>query len=268
VPLTAKTTSRSTGYVTTMTIVTARAMGGEGRSSGSFPLMFWLCLRNAVVVISPRGPLVVRRMTAHWVVIAAAGLTTLVAAAVAAALAVFTGQALPQAVRHDLVLAPGTALSVSTLVSTPGQAASETAALRPAIAAALPGIRFSFHEALWSDPLGLVPGALPAPPPSAGQGSTALLAAASLSGIVGQASLIAGHWPAAAGGRRGQAIPAALPAAAAALLHVRVSDELRLRDQTTSAPVSFDITGIFARRQTARSWSQACRRCWPRRPAT
>ena len=38
-------------------------------------------------------------MAAHWVVIASAALTTLVAAAVGSALAVFVGQALPQAVR-------------------------------------------------------------------------------------------------------------------------------------------------------------------------
>ena len=88
----------------------------------------------------------------------------------------------------------------------------------------MPGIPFSFHEALWSDPLGLVPGALPAAPPSAGQGNTALLQAASMSGITSHASLVAGHWPAApasgrqaAGGRRS---PPRLPASAAALLHV------------------------------------------------
>src|ERR1700684_3493821 len=61
-------------------------------------------------VTSLRGPLAVRRMTAHWVVLAAAALTTLVAAAVGAALAAFAGQALPQAVRHDLVVAPGTSV--------------------------------------------------------------------------------------------------------------------------------------------------------------
>ncbi len=97
-------------------------------------------------------------MAAHWVVLAAAALTTLVAATVAAALTVFTGQALPQAVQHDLVIAPGTALSITTLVSDPSQAAKGSAALRSRIAAAMPGIPFSFHEALWSDLLGLVPG--------------------------------------------------------------------------------------------------------------
>jgi hypothetical protein len=58
-------------------------------------------------------------MTAHWVVLAAAALTTLVAAAVAATLAVFAGQALPLAVQHDLVTAPDTTLSMNALVSSP-----------------------------------------------------------------------------------------------------------------------------------------------------
>jgi hypothetical protein len=187
-------------------------------------------------------------MTAHWVVLAAAALTTLVAATVAAALAVFTGQALPQVVQHDLAIAPGTALSITTLVNDPSQAAEDSAALRSRIAAAMPGIPFSFHEALWSDPLGLVPGALPASPPSAGQGNTALLQAAWLSGIASHASLAAGQWPAASASSRRQAIPAALPASAAALLHVRPGDVLRLRDRTTNALVSFDITGVFTAR--------------------
>jgi hypothetical protein len=58
-------------------------------------------------VIQPLGTLSTRRMTAHRVVLAAAGLTTLVAAAIGAALAVFVGQGLPLAFRHDLSVAPG-----------------------------------------------------------------------------------------------------------------------------------------------------------------
>jgi hypothetical protein len=96
-------------------------------------------LRNAVVVISPRGPLAIRRMTAHWVVLAAAALTILVAATVAAALMLFAGQALPQAVKHDLAVAPDTALSITTLVSDPSQAAAGSVALRSRIAAAMTG---------------------------------------------------------------------------------------------------------------------------------
>jgi hypothetical protein len=214
-------------------------------------LIILILIGNAVLVISPRGPLAIRRMTAHWVVLAAAILATLVAATMAAALTVFTGQALPLAVRHDLTAAPGTALSVTALVSDPSQAATGSAALRSQIAAATPGLPFSFNEALWSDPLELVPGALPAAPPTAGNGNTTLLQAVSLSGIASHASLVAGQWPAAQGTSQRQAIPAALPATAAALLHVSAGDVLRLRDRITNALVSFDITGLFVARQGA-----------------
>jgi ABC-type antimicrobial peptide transport system permease subunit len=190
-----------------------------------------------------------RRMTAHWVVLAAAALTTLVAVAVAATLAVFAGQALPLAVQHDLVTAPDTTLSMNALVSGPSQAAQGSATLRAQLAAAMPGIPFSLQEAFWSSPLGLVPGALPATPANAGQGNTALLQAASMKGIASHAVLVAGRWPATSGGTRPGAIPAALPVSAAALLHVSAGDVLRLRDQGTNALVSFDITGVFTRRQ-------------------
>src|SRR5271170_7745444 len=70
-------------------------------------------MRNCERVTSLRGPLAVRRMAAHWVVLAAAALTMLVAATVGAAFAAFAGQVLPQAVRHDLVVAPGTTLAAA-----------------------------------------------------------------------------------------------------------------------------------------------------------
>ena len=120
----------------------------------------------------PRGPLVIRRMTAHWVVLAAVALTTLVATAVAAALAVFAGQALPQAVRHDLVVAPGTALTATGSFS--GSTVSTTTdALRSGIGAALSRVPFGFWQGIWSDPLGLVRGALPATPSGTGSVSCA-----------------------------------------------------------------------------------------------
>ena len=199
-------------------------------------------------MISPRGPMATRRMTAHWVVLAAAALTTLVAAAVAATLAVFAAQALPLAVQHDLVTAPDTTLSMNALVSGPSQAVQGSATLRAQIAAAMPGIPFSLQEAFWSSPLGLVPDALPATPANAGKGNTALLQAASMKGIASHAVLVAGRWPTTSGDTRSGAIPAALPVSAAALLHVSAGDVLRLRDQGANALVSFDITGVFTRR--------------------
>jgi ABC-type antimicrobial peptide transport system permease subunit len=200
-------------------------------------------------MISPRGPMATRRMTAHWVVLAAAALMTLVAAAVAATLAVFAGQALPLAVQHDLVTAPDTTLTMNALVSGPSQAVQGSAKLRAQIAAAMPGIPFGLQEAFWSYPLGPVPGTLPATPASAGRGNKALLQAASMKGIASHAVLVAGRWPATSGDTGSGAIPAALPASAAALLHVSAGDVLRLRDQGTNALVSFDITGVFTRRQ-------------------
>jgi hypothetical protein len=209
-------------------------------------------IRHAVLVISPRGPLATRRMAAYWAVLTAGALTTLLTAAVVAAIAVFMGQVLPLAVQHDLATAPDTAMSITAQVSNPGQAVQGSAALRSRIAAAIPGVPFSFQQAFWSDPLGLVPGALPALPASAGRGNTALLQAASMSGITSHATLIAGRWPTSAPG----AIQAALPASAAALLHVGVGDVLRVRDRITSTRLSFDITGIYGQRQPASSYWQ------------
>ncbi len=190
-------------------------------------------------------------MTVHWVVLAAAALTTLVAAAVGAALAVFAGQALPQAVSHDLAVAPATSLNAQvTLADSP--LAPVSAAFKSAISSALLGVPSSFWQATWSDPLGLVSGALPARPASTGQGNTPLLEAAAMSGVTSRSVLLSGHWPAAPGGAApGGAAPvqAALPATAAALLHVSVGDVLRLRDRLSGGLVTFTITGLFAQRQ-------------------
>lgn len=198
-------------------------------------------------------------MTAHWVVLAAAALTTLVAAAVAAALAVFAGQALPQSVRHDLSVAPGTSLAAAGAV-TSGQYGPATATFETAVGAALAGVPFSFWQAPWSDPLGFVPGALPGRPADTGQGTTPLLQAAAMTGVKEHAVLLAGQWPAAPGAAAARnPIPAALPATAAALLHVTVGDVLRLRDRVSDAPVTFRITGLFAERRlsgTAASYWQ------------
>jgi hypothetical protein len=195
--------------------------------------------------------MVTRRMAAYWGVLAAAALTTAVTAALAATITVFLGQGLQLAVQHDLAAAPDTAMSVTAQVTDPSQAVQGSAALRSRIAAAMPGVPLSFQQAFWSDPLGFVPGALPASPASVGKGNTALLQAASMSGIASHAVLVAGRWPTAVSSSGQRVIPAALPSSAAALLHVRVGEVLRLRDRLTNALVSFDITGVFVRRQEA-----------------
>jgi ABC-type antimicrobial peptide transport system permease subunit len=211
-------------------------------------------------VIQPRGTLSTRRVTAHWVVLCAAALTTLVAAAIGAALAVFAGQALPLAVHHDLSVAPGTALSITGPVSNDRTAPAATL-LRTAVGRSLRGVTFGFWSATWSDPLDLVPGSLPARPASAGRANTVVLEAAALDGIMSHAVLVSGQWPASPGAsqaRRSHAgrrqaiaaeIPTALPASAAALLHLSPGDVLTLEDGITKARISFRITGLFAPRR-------------------
>src|ERR1700722_7907904 len=204
-----------------------------------------------------RGSLTLPRMNAHRLVIIAAALTTLVAAALATALATFSGQALPRAVRHDLGHATGPSLSVSGSVNA-SQAAQYTSILPSQIRSALGGTPFGFYQAQWSDPLGFVPGALPATPatPAAADGSasggtanTPMAAAAALGDITGQAELVSGRWPGAP--TPGQPIPAALPATAAALLHVSAGDVLRMRGRVTEGYVLFVVTGVYRPRQVA-----------------
>jgi predicted lysophospholipase L1 biosynthesis ABC-type transport system permease subunit len=196
------------------------------------------------------GSLAGARMGAHRLVIAAAALTVAVAAALATALATFSGQALPHAVQRDLATANGTALVVTGNVDA-SQAAQYASVLPGQIASALDGTAFAFYRADWSDPLGFVPGALPAAPAS--RGNHPITEAASLGGLPAHAVLTSGRWPGNPSG--GQPIPAALPATAALLLHVTVGDVLRLKDQISGQDIRFAVTGLYRPRQvTSQYW--------------
>ncbi|HYB47033.1 MAG TPA: hypothetical protein VED20_06695, partial [Streptosporangiaceae bacterium] len=189
------------------------------------------------------------RMGAHRLVIVAAALTTVVAAALAAALATFSGQALSRAVRHDLANASGTTMVATGNVDA-GQAAQYTSVLPSRISSALGGTAFAFYSSQWSDPLGFVPGALPARPASAG--NEPIVEAAELGGLTSQAVLVSGSWPGAPAGN--QPVPAVLPATAAALLHVSVGDVLRMRDRINQGYVRFVVTGLYRPRQVSSSY--------------
>ncbi len=193
-----------------------------------------------------RGSLTLPRMNAHRMVIIAAALTVAVAAALATALAAFSGQALPRAVRHDLSGASGTALVITGNVNA-SQGAQYTSQLPGMISSALAGTRFAFYHAYWSDPLEFVPGSRPAQPSSAGNQLRA--EAAVLGGISAHAVLISGRWPGAPLG--GQPVPAALPASAAALLHVTDGDTLRMKDGLSGHYVRFVVTGLYRPRQVS-----------------
>ena len=185
------------------------------------------------------GTFTLPRLNAHRVVLAAAALTTLVAAALATTLVVFSGQTLPHTVRQRLTTAPGTSMTISGPI-TNTDAADYTAALRTDLAAALAGVPSAFYHAYWSDPLGL--------PVKSGK-VTPIAEAAAFAGIASHAHLVAGAWPTAPA--PGAPIPAALPASAAALLHVSPGNLLRLRDRVNNREVSFLVTGLFQATSTA-----------------
>ena len=195
-----------------------------------------------------RGSLTLPRMNAHRLVIIAAALTVVVAAALATALVTFSGQALPRAVRHDLSGASGTALVITGNVDA-GQAAQYTSMLPAKISSVLAGTPFAFYHAYWSDSLGFVRGSRPARPSSAG--NQPIAEAATLGGITAHAVLVSGRWPGAPASGANGAIPAALPASAAALLHVTVGDVLRMRDRNSGGTVRFVVTGLYRPRQVS-----------------
>jgi hypothetical protein len=173
-------------------------------------------------------------MNAHQLVIIAAAFTIAAAVALATALVTFSSQALPRAVRHDLSRATGTSFVIRGNV-TAGQGAQYTSLLPGKISAALEGAPFAFYRAYWSNPLGFVADSRPAAP---GNTRTAqIVEAATLQAVTAQAALVSGHWPADPVG--GGPIPAALPVAAASLLHVRTGDMLQLRDRISDRLIRF-----------------------------
>jgi hypothetical protein len=174
------------------------------------------------------------RMGAYRLVLAAAALSTLITAALVAALASFSGQALSQAVHSQLATAPGTSIAVSGQANG-GQAVSDTATIRSRMRSAFGAHGFALYQSEWSYPLRL-PGSYPG-------GGTPITQAAALPGITAHATLVSGRWPGAA--RHGQPIPAALPANAAALLHLSVGDVLRVRQQVSGHQVPVRVTGLF-----------------------
>jgi hypothetical protein len=172
---------------------------------------------------------------------------------VATALATFSGQALPRAISHVLGSAAGTSLVFTGSVDA-SQAAQYDSKLRADISAALEGTPFTFYRAERSDPFGFVAGSLPAlPAQAAGPGNVQIVEAAAFDDITAHAALVSGSWP---GRETGSVIPAALPATAAALLHVTVGSQLRMKDRISGHFTRFVITGLYRPRQVSSEyWS-------------
>jgi hypothetical protein len=183
---------------------------------------------------SPVLPLTVSRMGAYRLVLAAAGVSTLITAALVAALVSFGGQALSQAAHDQLATAPGTSISISGQTNA-GQADAATAGIAARMRSAFGASGFTLYHAYWSDSLRL--------PRQYAKSGTPIAQAAAIDGVSAHAALVSGNWPGAP--VPGQPIPVALPAAAASLLHLSTGDVLRLVDEVSSQPVLVKVTGVF-----------------------
>ena len=183
-----------------------------------------------------RRSLILPRMSAHRLVVGAAALTIAVTGMLASMLAVLDGQSLPQAVRSQ-VAGSNITLTLSGPVNST-QDKQYNATLPGQIKAALRGVPVTVLHGWWSDPFRFT--GQPITPPGSNPQE---IQAAAFDGVTAHAVLVRGTWPAAP--VRGEPIPAALPATAAALLHLAPGDTARFRDALTSASVEFTITGLY-----------------------
>ncbi len=197
-------------------------------------------------------------MSASRLVLGAVLLNTVVAAALAAALASFAGQALGQAAHRRIETAPVVWIALNGSMNL-HQAQADSTAIRDALHATFGPVPVTLYRSVWSDSLGLPAGgdppggrtaggaqAGPVRRPPAATGPVALMQAAALDHLRAMATLVSGSWPASRVAiRPGRPIPAALPAGAARLLHLRAGRVLSLRDRSTGAAVAIRVTGIF-----------------------
>jgi hypothetical protein len=179
-------------------------------------------------------PLTVSRMNAYRLVLAAAALTIAITSALVAALVSFSGQALSQVAHRQLASAPGTAITVSGQAGA-SQAAADTAGIRAQLRSAFGASGFVLYQAQWSELLKL--------PGHYGGSGTPVTEAVAVPGIGAHAVLVTGSWPGPP--VAGRPVPAALPAAAAALLHLSAGDVVTVRQQVSGQVVRLDVTGLF-----------------------
>lgn len=191
-----------------------------------------------------RGSFVLSRMNSGRLVLGAVALTTVISAALAAALASFAGPALPQAAHAELA-STRSAIAIQGDMGA-ARARGDTRVIRQTLRTAFGTAALTLHSAVWSDPLGL---------PAAGRNSSQirLIEAAAADGIRARAALVAGTWPAGRAAFPGpaQPVPAAVPVAVANQLQLAPGDVLALHDTDTAAPVRIRVTGLFRPRDLA-----------------
>jgi hypothetical protein len=184
----------------------------------------------------PQASILARRMRSSGLLLASMLLTAFIAASLVAALANFDVQILPQAAHRQLAGSPGMSMVIIGLLNA-DMAEADTRAIRASVGTALQGTPYQLDEAIWSDPLAVTaPGGRTSP--------QAEVAAAGQ--IDANATLTAGTWPGPP--RLAQPIPAAVPEAVAAQLHVAPGDLLTLRDQNTGARLRLRVSGLYRQR--------------------
>jgi FtsX-like permease family protein len=174
-------------------------------------------------------------MGAYRLVLTAVAVATLITAALVTTLAAFAGQALSQAVRHQLAISRNTSVTVNDGLSG-GSATSDTALIGSGMRSVFGPRGFRLDSAVWSDQLRL-------PAHYTSGHNVPLAQLASFTGIASHAVLVAGGWPSAP--RAGQPLAAAVPTAVAALLRLSPGDVLPVRDQVTGQTITIRVSGVF-----------------------
>ena len=190
-----------------------------------------------------RASFVLRRLGWARLLPASLLLAILTSTMVTVALASFGARALPAAEHRRLANLADATIELSGQIGT-ARADADAKVIRASIAGALGHTGFQMISGRWSDPLAL--------PRVRGQSQAPGIQAAVLAGVTGHAELTAGHWP---GPRApGRPIPVALPAAAAALLHVPLGQVLTLPDSITGAVARLQVTGLWRPRDPASAY--------------
>jgi hypothetical protein len=178
-------------------------------------------------------------MSSAWLLLAGLTVTVFITASLLAALASFDAQVLPEAAHRQLTASARTAIVVSGPVDA-DVARADAAPVRAALHGIFGAIPYQADSALWSNPLGLA---------TQGSGPVQLFQAAAPGDFRSHAALTAGHWPGAPS--PGAPIPAAVPAIAAARLHLRPGQVVTARDRDTKATARLAIAGVYRIRDPA-----------------
>ncbi|MGO8958311.1 MAG: FtsX-like permease family protein [Streptosporangiaceae bacterium] len=187
-----------------------------------------------------RAGFLARRMASAWLLLACLMASVLITSVLISAVITFYSNALPAAVRKNLI-ASGAMSVVVTGGTDSSQQLTQTEAVDGWVRRTLGAVPYRAYHILWSDDL-VLPGAPVA-------GNIPAVQAAVMDQVKTFAELVSGTWPARP--VAGQPIPAALPAGAADQLKLRVGDVIGLTDRATGATVRMRVTGLYRRRQPA-----------------